>query len=339
MKLSTCLHQFFDLYLPRIKGGSEHTRKAYRDTFKLFLPFAAEYHSIKMDSLRMDHLSPELIIAFLVHLESHRKNLTRTRNHRLAALKSLAKMIRFMYPEQRELAERILSIPQKRAQKRLIGFLYPDEIMKVFDAVDLRKDQGFRDYTILHLLYDSGARASEVATLNLDYFNPSHNTLAILGKGNRFRQIELWPITTELITRYLDKYRTKPQPLYRHRLFINQRNTGLTRHGVHRICKKYLCAALSPKRLKDISPAHSFRHSCAVRMLATGHPVSDITNRLGHDSAQSTMTYLQLDLTSKRALQKKFIQYTQSILTYNPKIDELVDWENREETLTWLDSL
>jgi site-specific recombinase XerD len=339
MKLSTCLHQFFDLYLPRIKGGSEHTRKAYRDTFNLFLPFAAKYHSIKIDSLKMDHLSPELIIAFLVHLESQRGNTTRTRNHRLAVVKSLAKMIRFMYPEHRELAERILSIPQKRAQKRLIGFLYPDEIMKVFDAVDLRKDQGFRDYTILHLLYDSGARASEVASLKLDYFNPSYNTLAILGKGNRFRQIELWPITTELIKRYLAKYRTEPQSLYQHRMFINQRHTGLTRYGLHRMCKKYLGAALSPKRLKDISPAHSFRHSCAIRMISSGHPVSDIKNRFGHDSAQSTMDYLQLDLTSKRAVQKKFIQYTKSILTYNAKIDELVDWENREETLNWLDSL
>ena len=81
-------------------------------------------------------------------------------------------MIRFIYPDKRELAERILSIPQKRFQKPLIGFLYQDEILNVFQSVDIRKHGGFRDYALLHLLYDSAARASEIATLNLDYFNP-----------------------------------------------------------------------------------------------------------------------------------------------------------------------
>ena len=69
MKLATCLHQFFDTYLPHIKGVSTHTIKAYRDAFLLFLPFAAHYHAIKIDSLRIDHLSPEAILAFLDNLE------------------------------------------------------------------------------------------------------------------------------------------------------------------------------------------------------------------------------------------------------------------------------
>jgi integrase/recombinase XerD len=139
MRLSTCIYQFFDQYLPRIKGSSGQTIKAYRDAFSLFLPFAAQYLSIKIDSLRIDHLSADLILAFLDYLESDRNNIARTRNHRLAAIKSLAKMIRFMYPDKREIAERILGIPQKRMQKQLIGFLYPDEILKVFESVDLKK--------------------------------------------------------------------------------------------------------------------------------------------------------------------------------------------------------
>jgi len=181
MRLSSCIFQFFDQYLPNIKGSSEQTIKAYRDTFRCFLPFAAGHLTIKIESLRVEHLSPDLILTFLDHLESDRNNSARTRNHRLAVIKSLAKMIRFMYPEKRELAERILNIPQKRAQKQLIGFLYPYEILTVFDSVDLNKKNGFRDYTILHLLYDSGARASEIATLNIDYFDYQNQTLAILG--------------------------------------------------------------------------------------------------------------------------------------------------------------
>jgi len=81
-------------------------------------------------------------------------------------------MVRFKYPEQQEVAETILNIPQKRAQKPLIGFLYQDEILEVFQSVDLRTKEGFRDYALLHLLYDSAARATEIATLNLDYFDP-----------------------------------------------------------------------------------------------------------------------------------------------------------------------
>jgi site-specific recombinase XerD len=339
MKLSTLLHQFFDQYLPRIKGSGDNTIKTYRDAFTLFLPFAANYLSIKIESLRVEHLSTSLILDFLDNLESQRHNTARSRNHRLAVLKSLAKMIRFMYPENREIAETILSIPQKRTQKLLVGFLDYEDIFKVFLSVDLKKNNGFRDYTILHLLYDSGARATEIATLNLDYFNPQKRTLAIRGKGNRYRLIKLWPITTRLMKRYVSKYRTTPKPLYQHRLFINQRREEFTRHSINRLCKKYLSLTLTPKQLNNINPAHSFRHSCAMRMLFEGADTSEIRNRLGHENIQSTMIYLHMDLSYKREVQKKFIKYTQSTLDENTKIKELVDWENEEETLTWLDSL
>jgi site-specific recombinase XerD len=339
MKLSTCLNQFFVQYLPRIKGSSQQTIHAYRDAYRLLLPFAADYHHIKIASLRLEHLTVELIIAFLNHLQENRKNSTRTRNLRLVAIKSLAKMIRFMYPQHRQLAQQILNIPQKRMQKKLIGYLYPEEIMDVYNAVDLNKSEGLRDYCLLHLLFDSGARATEVATLNLDYFDAHNQTLAILGKGNRFRQIKLWPKTCQLITLYVQRYRTTPKPLYRHRLFINQRGQALTRSGIHRLCKKYLKRALPPKRLKIINPAHSFRHSRAVNMLCCGKSITDIKIRLGHENINSTMVYLHMDLTHKRAVQKKFIQYAQSALKHDPKLDALIDWDHKQDILDWLDSL
>jgi len=339
MKLSSCLHQFFDHYLPQIKGSGDNTIKAYRDAFTVFLPFAAKDLSIKIESLKVEHLSTRLILAFLDYLESQRHYTARSRNHRLAALKSLAKMIRFMYPEKRQIAETILSIPQKRTQKPLVDFLDYEEIFKVFLSVELKKKDGFRDYTILHLLYDSGARATEIATLNLDYFNPQKRTLAIRGKGNQYRLVKLWPITTQLIKAYVSKYRTAPKPLYQHRIFLNQRGEEFTRHGINWLCKKYLSMALPHKRLIAINPAHSFRHSCAMRMLYEGSDISEIRNRLGHENVQSTTIYLHMELSHKRRVQKKFIKYSQSTLTDEPKIKELVDWENEEETLAWLDSL
>ena len=339
MKLSPLIHQFFDQYLPHIKGVSHHTVKAYRDAFRLFLSFAAKFYGIKVRSLRVELISSGLIIAFLEDLQRERKNLVKTRNQRLAALKSFAKMIRFMYPEQQEVADTILNIPQKRAQKPLIGFLYQDEILQVFQAVDLKTKEGFRDYALLHLLYDSGARASEMATLNLDYFDPQKRTLAILGKGNRFRLIKLEPKPCHLLQLYIRKYRISSQPPYQDRLFINQRGAELTRHGIYRICRKYLEKALPPKRLKNINPVHSFRHSRAIDMLYSGHPITDIKNHLGHDNIQSTTLYLHLDLNRKRHIQRRFIRHMQSVLTDDSKIEELLQWENKGDLMEWLDSL
>jgi len=339
MKLSPIVHQFFDHYLPHIKGVSPYTIKAYRDTFKLFLPFASKHYGIKIRSLRVEHISSQLILSFLDNLQKERKNLARTRNHRLAALKSFSKMIRFMYPQHRELADNILNIPQKRYQKSLIGFLYHDEILKVFKSVDLRKKEGFRDYAMLHLLFDSGARASEITTLNLDYFNPQQKTMAILGKGDRFRLIGLEKKTSQLLDLYINRYRNNPKPLYQHRLFISQRREELTRHGIYRICKKYLSKTLSPKRLKHINPVHSFRHARAVDLLYRGKDITEIKNRLGHDNLQSTMTYLQLDLNRRRHIQRSFIKYMQSLINNDPKIDQLLQGEGDKDILAWLDSL
>ena len=339
MRLTSYVIKFFDQYLSQIKGCSPNTIKSYRDTISLFLPFAAEYHKIKIDSLKLEHLTIDLILDFLNKLESGRNNTAKTRNQRLAVLKSFAKMVRFIYPEQKKLTDAILAIPQKRSQRKLIGFLYPQEIQKIFNEVKLEKKDGFRNYTLLHLLYDTGARATEIATLQLDYFDYENRTLAILGKGNRYRQIELLAKTAELVFQYISKYRRSPNVLCKKSLFINQRGTALTRHGINRMCKDYLDQALSPKRLPLMHPVHSFRHSCAVRMVTEGKPISEIKNRLGHSNVQSTMIYLQLDLNQKRQLQEDFIRFTQQHLKSDPKIDELVQWENKQNVLEWLDSL
>jgi len=339
MRLTSCIIKFFDQYLPHIKGCSSNTIKSYRDTMTLFLPFAIEYHSVKIDSLKLEHLSSDLILDFLNQLESGRSNTAKTRNHRLAVLKSFAKMVRFMYPDKQKLTDAIFAIPQKRSQRKLIGFLYPQEILKIFNAVKLTTKDGFRNYTLLHLLYDTGARATEIATLRLDYFDYQNKTLAILGKGNRYRQIELLTKTAELVHQYVAKYRRYPNILCKENLFINQRGSAFTRHGINRICKRYLDRTLDPKRLTLMHPVHSFRHSCAVRMVSEGKPISEIKNRLGHSNVQSTMVYLQLDLNQKRQLQDDFIKFTRQHLASDPKIDELIQWENKQDVLEWLDSL
>jgi integrase len=129
--------------------------------------------------------------------------------------------------------------------------------------------------------------------------------------------------TAELLKRYLDKYRRTPKFGHGHSLFINQRGEQFTRHGINRICKKYLRLALPGKRLEVLNPVHSFRHSCAMNMLANGAPITDIKNRLGHENINSTMVYLKMEMRPKREVQKKFLEHTQSILSQDSKIEEL----------------
>lgn len=339
MKLSDSIHQFFDHYLPHLKGASKQTIDSYREAFTILLPFLARYNHVSAQNLQMEHLSFNTIVAFLDYIENQRHNSPRTRNQRLAAIKSFAKMVTLIYPHHKDIAKAIRNIPQKRSQKKLIGYLTPDEILKVFQAVDLKKHGGVRDYAILHLLADSGARAAEVAALKLDYLDPDKNALAILGKGNRYRQITVLPKTTQLMTLYIDRYRVTPSHLHRNSLFINQRARALTRNGIHRMCKKYLAMALPEKRIKTLSPTHSFRHSCAVNMLAQGKDLTEIKNRLGHEKLETTMGYLQLDLQRKADIQKAFIKFTASKIAFDKKVDALIDWEAKEKTLAWLDTL
>ena len=178
-----------------------------------------------------------------------------------------------------------------------------------------------------------------MARLNLDYFNPEKGSLAIMGKGNRFRQIDLSPTIVKMIKAYIRNYRRRPKVDYAKRLFISQHGKALTRHGIYRLCRKYLRWAPSDKRLEVINPVHSFRHSCAINMLAAGCSVTDIKNHLGHEDVQSSMVYLQMDLPRRRKIQERFTEYTQSVLSRDSQIEALIDKEEEDDIMTWLDSL
>ncbi|MCI0472659.1 MAG: site-specific integrase, partial [Ignavibacteria bacterium] len=331
--------QFFTQYLIRAKGVSENTIASYQDTFKIFLPFAAKYLSKKLSDIVVSDITCETVPAFLEYVEKDRQCTVRTRNLRLAALKSFAKMLRICHPECMRTAEMIKNIPSMREQRSLIGFLYSDEILKVLEGVDLKTVDGFRDYTILHLLADTGARASEIANLKVDCFHADQMTFGILGKGNRYRLVQIWPKTAGIVKTYIDTYRRTPKPAWQKALFVNQRGESLTRHGIYRICEKHLKNTLTAKRLQQIHPVHSFRHSCAIQMMMSGAPVTDIKNHLGHEHIQSTMIYLKLDLSRRKEVQKKFIAYTQSVFKNDPKFDDLTDWQQEKSVLEWLDKL
>ncbi len=339
MKFKDAVHYYFAEYLHDIKGVSPETIKAYKESFRLFLKFSSKQLSKSIPLLEFKDITPTLLFSFLDYLEKDRKNCIRTRNTRLIALKSFAKMLRLLYPEHRKLSETIAYIPQKRFSKRLVGYMDYDDLLKVFNAVDLKKKEGIRDYTILHLLFDSGARASEVANLKMQFFNPDKGTLIIKGKGGKYRLIELQTKTTEMINCYIEKYRPDPKPIYINYLFVNQRRENMTRGGIYRLCKKNLSKALSEKQLVNLNPVHSFRHSCAVHLLISGKSLTDIKNHLGHENLESTMTYLHLNISRKREAQNEFLKHIRSTIPIDNKMEDLLNWERKDEILDWLDSL
>ncbi len=116
--------------------------------------------------------------------------------------------------------------------------------------------------------------------------------------------IKLAQKTTDLLKRYITQYRPHPKPIYQQRLFINKHGRPLTRKGIYLMCQKYLSIAVKAKRLNRIHPVHSFRHACAINMIASGKSVSDVKNHFGHENVQSTMVYLTMDLRTKRAVEK-----------------------------------
>jgi site-specific recombinase XerD len=186
------LQRFFADYLPRQRNFSPHTICAYRDTFHLLLPFLSARLRKPIDLLTIETFSPETILAFLDHLEQVRKNKARTRNYRLAAIRSFVRFaLNQTAPDFLVASQRILAIPDKRCPKPLLGFLTREEIDAILAAIDDSTWSGRRDHLLFTLLYNTGARISEA--LQLRPVDVQNRSVRLHGKGRKERGAPLWP--------------------------------------------------------------------------------------------------------------------------------------------------
>ncbi|MBB6414361.1 tyrosine-type recombinase/integrase [Mesorhizobium sangaii] len=163
--LFALLESFFTTYLPRQRGASPHTIRAYRDTIKLLLLFAAQRQNREVAALRLDDLDANMIVAFLDHLETTRSNSAATRNCRRAALRSFFKHLLRHDLDHALRYTQVLALPAKRARFRPAHYLEAPDIRAIIDAPDRQTRQGWRDHTLLLFLYNCGARVSEVTGL------------------------------------------------------------------------------------------------------------------------------------------------------------------------------
>jgi site-specific recombinase XerD len=321
--LAQHLSRFFNQHLPEERNMSKHTCDTYAYTFQLLICFASQKLKTKPSSLYIDQLDTPLILDFLKHIEVDRKNTAKTRNVRLAAIKSFFNFVECHVPSILDQSRRIHAIPIKKTDECLIDFLNQDELQAILDAPDVSTRLGIRDRAMLYLAYAAGLRVSELVGLRVDnihlHTNPS---VYIYGKGRRERVLPLWKETVKVIRAWL-KVRGEN---INTELFLNVHGKPMTRFGFKYILEKYVkIASVKQKTLKKkrISP-HVIRHTCAIHTLQATCDIRKVSLWLGHSSIQSTEIYLRADQSDKLDALAKVIPPSLSRGKFRPP-DKLLD--------------
>jgi site-specific recombinase XerD len=295
---ATLVEAFFTEWLMNQRRVSPATVAAYRDTFRLFLQFAATARRKAPSNLDLADLDATLVASFLRHLETDRGNTVRTRNARLAALRSFYRFTQLRCPEHAALISRVLAIPQKRGERRLISFLENKEVDALLAAPDRSTWIGRRDHALLLLATQTGLRVSELVGLRRnDLHLGSGAHVRCRGKGRKERATPMTKPTAATIRAWMAERPHEPATP----IFAGPNGAPLTRSAIEKIVARHVesasanCPSLTDKR---VSP-HTLRHTCAMRLLWAGIDTSVIALWLGHERVETTQVYLHADLVLK----------------------------------------
>ena len=311
------LQQFFVQRLMQQLHASPRTVAAYRDSFRLLLAFAHRRLGKRPADLTLQDLNASMILEFLKHLEAERHNCIRSRNARFAAIRSFMDFVAFQEPSAISLAQSVLAIPMKRFEQPLIGFLTREHIEAIQGAPDPNTGTGRRDRVMLAVLYNTGARVSELIGMRLaDLVLEPSASVRIRGKGRKERSVPLWPRTAAQLKRWLREHpRGLEQPL-----FPNRSGGPMTRVGVTERLKiaTQIAARQFPELAKKRVFPHLVRHSIAMHMLQAGVDITVIALWLGHESPVTTHRYVEADLAMKERALKSLEPPRSAPLRYRP---------------------
>jgi site-specific recombinase XerD len=289
---------FFQQRLPVERRASGHTSDSYAYAFKLLLGYASDQLKVPPAQLHVEQIDAPLVVGFLNHLETARGNGPSSRNVRLAAIKSFMHFLEFREPSAMEQIRRILAIPPKKADTRLVRHLTVEEMQTILNAPAPTSRDGLRDRAMLHLCFASGLRVSELVGLQLgDVTLHPQASILVHGKGRRERCLPLWKVTAAAIRAWLAVRGMAPAP----ELFLNARGQPMTRSGFEYILDKHVqvattsCPSLSTKR---VSP-HVLRHTCALTVLQATKDLRKVSLWLGHAHMQTTEMYTRADPSVK----------------------------------------
>lgn len=296
--LAELLREFFLERLIQQRNASAQTVAAYRDSFRLLLRFAQQHLGKSPERLALTDLDGPLVLAFLNHLEVERHNMIRSRNARFAAIRSFLHFAALKQPVALPVIQRVLAIPAKRCDKPLLGFLSRSEVQAILEAPDEATWTGRRDRVLLAMLYNTGARVSEIISLTTgDVVLEGSPSVRIRGKGRKQRSVPLWRATAGQIRHWLPHIDSRPD----RPLFPSCSGVPLTRSAVTMRLQLVVerasvaCPTLANRR---ISP-HTIRHSTAMHMLQAGVDITLIALWLGHESPTTTHMYVEADLAMK----------------------------------------
>lgn len=321
--LAPYLTAFLREHLPRERNASPHTVATYAHCFSLLIRFTANRLKRRPSDLCVEDLGPDLVLKFLDDIEIGRGNSARTRNARLAAIRSFFRYLEYQAPTCLDQAMRIRALPQKRTDTALIDYLTREEIQALLDVPNTHTASGVRDRAMLHLTYAAGLRVAELLALRLDDFpNRSFATVRILGKGRRERILPLWRETQAALRAWL-AVRPQAQAL---ELFLNRNDEPMTRDGfAHRLALHVAAAAQKQPSLlhKRVTP-HVLRHSCAMHTLAATGDIRKVALWLGHANIMTTETYLRADPTEKLAVLAAHVPPSIRPGKFRPPSDSLI---------------
>jgi site-specific recombinase XerD len=331
--LGVALRDFFYDYLQRLRGMSPNTVLSYRDAMKLLLRFVADRKKVSVAGLTIEDIGAPEVVAFLDHLEKNRNNGIVTRNMRLAAIHSFFRYLAGRYPEHLDQSQRVLSIPFKRMTIPAVEYLEFEEIVAVLKAIDRTEQHGRRDYALLAIMFNTGARVQEILDLKASDLQLTHpHSVRVHGKGGKERICPIWPETAHVLREYLEEQGIDPRKPAT--VFANHHGGPLTRFGVRYILSKHIqkAAEVRPSLGRKRLHPHSIRHSTAVHLLKSGVDISTIAHWMGHASINTTNRYTAIDLEMKR----------NAIARAKPLREEnsaQPSWKHNPDIITWLESL
>ncbi|MDR0250873.1 MAG: site-specific integrase [Burkholderiales bacterium] len=280
------------------RGASPHTCDSYAHTFRLLFDYAASRFNVTPSKLFLKQFDASLVMDFLANLETVRGNGGKTRNARLAAIKSFMRYVEHREPALLGQSLRIQAIPSKKTDTALIGFLTPSEMEAVLNAPDVATRIGIRDRAMLHVGFAAGLRVSELTGLLLSNVTLQPiPTVCVIGKGRKQRALPLWKQAASDLRAWMAVRGELATP----ELFVNARGQAMTRSGFSFILKQHVqaaarqCPSLENKRA---SP-HVLRHTCAMVLFRATGDLRKVSLWLGHAQMQTTEVYLRADPMEK----------------------------------------
>jgi site-specific recombinase XerD len=334
LTLGQAVRSFFEDHLPVQKGLRPTSVQSYRDTVRLFLIFVSTDLHRPITRLRMQDLTMAQALAFLKHLEQKRGNHIRTRNQRLAALRTFFTYLATRVPEMLHTAHQVMAIPTKRVPPPETQFLEREEMISLLRSLPREGRHAQRDRTLFAVLYNTGARAQEVADLRIEHLDLGPQPSARLhGKGDKWRTCPLWAETARHLRMLLSQ--TSPSTPTSGPVFCSSPARALTRFGIYKIVRKHGAyldrVGDQPRR---VTP-HLFRHTAAVHLLEAGVEVNVIRAWLGHVSLETTNHYAQLTLRSKLAAMETMELPSDT----SAGLRRGSGWREDQKLLAWLDAL